>query len=404
MVMTNEINVLLSLIFMSAVAFFPLAYLLVSISAMRRALFSTFLLKHVHALIRLGLPLHKGLEPCGRRAVWGSENDLQEVIKGLDSGELFGEALARVPLPRTSSATEFVRLAGWVQLRPVPRLVSAAEAEALRIGEQSGNLRSAIELVLRQRRQSQDIRSMLKNTFFYPIAMGLIAGAILYGFSVFIMPKIERMFAELDVALPALTRFVFSIPLAQISACIVLSTLLIVLFTRMLQRARPLSLRTDGSLVDLFQRVVFCLPLIRGATKRLFLTEFCKELAMLLRMGTPADHALAAIAGGTVHPVFRDKLNRAIGCIQQGERLPDALEKARFDARVVMAARMAESSSDLPAALLSLSEEFTARSLWATNLFVQLLPPILVLLLGLIIASIALSIFLPLICLMNKMG
>lgn len=402
--MTDELKILVSLVFMSTVTFFPFIYLMISLSTVRRALFSTFLLEHVLALIRLGLPLHKGLEPCGRRTVWGSEHDLQEVIEGLASGELFGEALARVPLSGSSVVTEFVRLACGMQLRSVPRLVSAAEAEVLRIGEQSGNLREAIELVLRQRRRSQDIRRMLKNTLFYPIALGLIAGGILFGISTFIMPKMQKMFVELDVELPVLTQVVFTIPLAQIAVGIVLATFLIIIFVRALQRARPLSLRTGRIFADLFLRLVFCLPLIRGPTKRLFLIEFCKELAMLLRMGTPADHALAAIAGGTVHPVFRDKLKRAIGGIQQGERLPDALEKARFDARVVMAVRMAESSSDLSAALLSLSEEFTAHSRWAANLFVQLAPPMLVLLLGIIVASIALSIFLPLVYLMRQMA
>lgn len=402
MAMTDELVALVSLMIMGAMVSFPVIYIIVHVCAVRRALFGTFLLEHVLALIRLGLPLRKGLEPCGRRAVWGSESDLQEVAKGLDAGELLGEALARVPAVGESAAATLVRVACWAQARPVPRLVSAAEAEVLRLGERSGDLRGAIELVLRQRRRTQDMRRLLMNTLLYPFVLCVAIAILLSSIGAFIVPKMARMYAELDLELPAITRVVFDLPLEFALLWVVLAFSLLYGLIRAAKRARHLS-QGHRFIADLVQRIVYHLPLVRGPTKRLFLVEFCRELAMLMRLGTPADRGLAVIADGTVHPVFRDKLNRAVGCVQQGMPLADALAEAHFDAPVVLTVRMAESSGDLPAALLSLSDEFAVRSQWAANLFARLAPPLLILVLGLVVAAMACGIFLPLINLMYKL-
>jgi len=392
----NELTQVIWLIAPAAVLLFLGVYFVGQAGAVRRTLLSTLLLEQMSALIRLGLPLRRGLEPCEREIGRASRRDLEEVEAGLAAGELLGDALASVPSRGVSLRVLIFRFLCLVQFRPVPRLVSPAEAEALRIGERSGDLLGALDLVLRRRRRSHDIRRMLWNSLFYPLFAGMAAAALLGSVSIYIVPKMARMFEELDLALPTWTQRVIDLPYAHLYGCAVFAALFIFLIVRLAQLSRPL---TPGrrSLTDWTRRILFLLPFIRGATRRLFLIEFCCEAAMLLRMGTPADRALEVIAEGTVHPVYQGRLMRAVEWLRRGEPLADSLEKAGFDGRVVMTVRMAESASDLPEALRSLGEEFAARSNWASNMVVQIVPPILILVLGLLIAAVVVGLFLPLV-------
>ena len=110
----------------------------------RRRMFSTFLLEHIGAIVRLHLPLPEGLQECGNRASSASRRDLRHILRSLDEGWLLGDALAAVPRPDGAGS----RLIQWLRdmgFLPGPfRLVKPAEAEAMRIGEMSGNLSRAV--------------------------------------------------------------------------------------------------------------------------------------------------------------------------------------------------------------------------------------------------------------------
>ena len=76
-------------------------------NAVRRRLFSGFLLEHIAALIRLGLPLKRGISSCGSEVSSLSRRDLEEIENQLGSGSLLVDALAHVPYSLSSIGTLF---------------------------------------------------------------------------------------------------------------------------------------------------------------------------------------------------------------------------------------------------------------------------------------------------------
>lgn len=365
-------------------------------NAVRRALFSTLLLEHVSALIRLGLPLNRGVAPCGQEVSRFSRRDLAEVQKGLGSGELLGDALARVPTRRRALGALIYRFLCFLQFRARAGLVSPAEAEVLRIGERSGNLRDAMQLILDERERSRDVQRLLWNEFVYPLALAVMIGGMITVYFVYIMPAWAHMYRDFDVTLPPWIGKLMAVPVGQLFALAFFLVFLGLLIRRMTRRARSIQKGRSGIRQSL-RRIVFMLPFVQGAIKRLFLVEFCREMAMLLRVDIPADRALAVLADGTLHPLFRDQIGRARNMVHQGYKLSDALERAGLDDRTVGTVRMAESASDLPDALSALADEYAARTTWAANMIAQFIPPLLILLLGAIVGSLAVAIFLPLV-------
>jgi len=352
------------------------------VRATRRRFFSTFLLEHIAALVRLRLPLAKGIADCGGDISFGSASDLRYLADGLNEGLLLGDALAE------------------------DKMVRPAEAEALRIAEMSGDLGRGIALVLKDRRRFAHLRGWLQGTFLYVGAIMVVMSGILAGIMTFIVPKFKRMFDELDVALPTMTRSLVS------GADIVQHTwpfLLFLLVPLFVIAKRPAWLtrslhRGAHDVSDAFYRAVYWIPFLHGATRRELLAEFCRELAMLLRIGTPAHRALYVIAEGTMNPWFRDRVKEAAQLCEEGIDLGAALDRARVDRRTGWFARASVRTSDLADALGALGEDYMEQVAWPILVAVRVTPPALVVCLGIFVGYVVISLFLPLVALSNSMG
>ena len=171
------------------------------------------LLEHISALIRLGLPLKRGISSCGSEVTSLSRRDLEEIENQLGSGTLLGDALACVPYSLSSIGRRFFSFICLLQLRSSPRLVSPSEAEVLRMGERSGDLQEAIRMVLHERERSDDLSRLLRDALIYPVLVFVFMGVIASGILVYIVPKFQKMFAEFDVALPTITLLALDVPL-----------------------------------------------------------------------------------------------------------------------------------------------------------------------------------------------
>ena len=277
---------------------YVLVFVVGQISRVRRLLFSTFLLEHMRALMRLGLPLARGLDACSGQLGPHSARDLENVQEGLSRGELLGDALGRVPFGGVSLFVLVFRFLSFVLARPVARLVTPAEAEVLRIGERSGGLSEAVDLVLDERQRYEEIRSMLRNDLLYPLFLIVTVGAVATGIMTFIMPRMVRMLSDMgmDESFGLAASFA-AFPIMKIGGWGIFCAAMAVLIWRFSLHGRPVA-NEDAPMRDGFRRLLYSVPLVRGALRAAFLIEFCRELGLLLRVETPLPQALEALCEG----------------------------------------------------------------------------------------------------------
>ena len=368
---------------------------------LRRA-FSLLVLEHIYALAKLGLPLTRGMNYCAQGMLSRtSRDDLREVELGLQQGLLVGDALARVPQGGLLHHTS--RL---VTPSTANRLINPAEAEVLRVGEMSGNLAEAVQLVLTERRRHSSIRSSLLAASFYPLALLTVIGGVLAGVMTFIVPKFKKMFEELNVELPAITQTL--IGAADIVATqwywflmmIVMLVTAVLLFRPRL-RARE---RHDWRWGEPVERLIERIPFVYWPLRRAQLAEFCHEMAMLLRVGTPAHRALQVIAEGTLSPWMRERTTLAADLAESGKSLGEALDAAGLDHRAAWFGHALADRADMADALKRLGDDYAEHVSWSAALAVRLIPPLIVLVLGTCVAWVVISIFMPLIKLVNGLG
>ena len=362
--------------------------------ALRRRIFGTMLLEHISALARLGLPVAKGIGTSAPRRSFGWRKDLERIEKGLEEGRLIGDALALVP------GEDFM---GY---NPAHKLVSPAEAEVLRIAEMTGSLGHGIELVLLERRRFASLQNWAFGVFAYPAAVLLVVLSLLSGLMTFVVPKFAAMFRELDVALPTMTHYLISFAdrFKQWWVFLVpLVVLAIILYKRRSVFMRSL-IRGKGRLRDALQRAIYLVPFIHGGIRRAHLGEFCRELAMLLRVGTPAHRALAVIGEGTMNPWFRERVKRAAVLCEHGMGLDVALDKTGLDQRIGWFAQTMTSAPELADSLDVLGEDYMQEVSWPLIVAARIVPPTMVVVIGVLVGFVVVSLFMPLIQLMGSMG
>jgi len=372
------------------------------IRLVRRRLLSTFLLEHVGALTRLGLPLSQGLDACQADLSSGSREDLMDVQIGLNDGLLLGDALAMVPRESSGLLDFLDELLRRLQLEPSPRLVTPAEAEVLRVGEMSGNLSRAVSIVLSERRRESKLRNWLFAVLIYPIVVLLIVSGLLAAIMTWIVPKFDRMFQEMPVELPDMTRSIVAAKGYPWFFDILILAILLFIFFKLTRSARP-HLRRREWLSELRQKLSYLNPLAHGTLRKQGLAELCRELAMLLRVGTPAPRALEALADGTLSPYIRRRLRVAAQFCREGRPIGEALTMAELDPRTAWVLS-AFHDEDLPNALEGLADDYAARISSGGIILGRLLPPAIILFLACAVGYVVIAMFLPLIKLMGAMA
>jgi len=370
--------------------------------AMRRRLLSVFLLEHIGAVVRLHLPLTRGIGACATRLSHASEADLNNIEADLDAGLLLGDALGRTHLLSRgpiASALDLPPSAGECLIRP-------SEAEVLRIAEMTGNLDAGVDIVLAERRRASDVRTWLLGTFAYVIAIVIVLGGVLTGIMTFIVPKFKAMFSELNVTLPRLTQLLlagadvfarrgFFLPLLML--------LIIPLFYWPSSWGRAMT-RAQRGFGEFVQRIVYFIPFIHGPLRRAQLGEFCRELSMLIRVGVPAHRALETIAEGTMNPWFRSRVAEAARLCEQGMPMGEALDRARLNKRPGWFASADASEDSIAAGLNALAETYSQSVAWPMVVAVRVAPPLMIICLGAVVGCVVIGLFLPLLQLISNMA
>jgi len=352
-----------------------------------RAGMGVSLLNHAAAMTRLGLPLRQGLKRCAGRLGKTARHELDAVLSGLDEGQLFGDAMSR-PLVRKRG-----------ELRPkMLGLVSLAEAETLRAGEMSGNLGEAVALVVEGRMSGwRRSRALWGMAYSFLVLLAVAQAGV--GFFV-TNPMLLRMFKEFSMLLPPPTLLALAIG-APASAGFRVLAAVGVLWVVIGRLGGGWTL---GRLPPLWRRLAGLPACALGLGRRRWLARVCHDLAMLLRVGTPAPRALEIVAEATKNPWRADRLLKAARLCGQGVDLGAALTQARVDPAVAWVAGVQTHGGEISAALRRLGDEYVARAAWAERVALEVGSLVVIAIAGLFTVLMAFGLVLPIWKLAASMG
>ncbi len=268
----------------------------------------------------------------------------------------------------------------------------------------AGELGGVLELVLLRLAEFQEKAQKIKNkvvaAMFYPIIVLVIAIAIMAFLLVFIVPKFEAIFADMlgGRPLPALTSFVISISnvVKDNIFLIIGAGIAAVVAFKFVQRQPKGQEAIDG--------IMLKAPLFGDLTRKSAISRFSRTLGTLVTSGVPILQALNITRETAGNVVISQAITKVHDAVKEGESVVAPLDASGvFPPMVISMIDVGEETGQLPQMLLKVAEVYDDEVDNAVEGLTSLLEPIMIVFLAVVVGTIVIALFMPLISIISGM-
>ncbi len=267
----------------------------------------------------------------------------------------------------------------------------------LKAGERSGELELMIRRFVRYMNLVSGARKKVVSALVYPAVLVGLALAMIMVMTVYVIPKFQDFFANMDAELPVLTRAVLSLSLfAERYWLWLLAGVVAAVLALRQWLATP-----SGELA--LDRLKLRLPLLGTVLHRFALSEFCRALGTLLAGGMPLVPAFEIASRAVGNAAVRSRLEPTIEKVREGQPFHRALEDSGIVTDMVVdMIKVGEATGSLDEMLNNVSGFLDEQVEIRMQRILSLLEPILLVIMGGMIASLLMSIYLPLFSLLGE--
>jgi general secretion pathway protein F len=270
-----------------------------------------------------------------------------------------------------------------------PQQFSDFYINMIRSGEASGQISAVLERLVEHLERLKALRESVISAIIYPCILLGVAVISLVAMLGFVVPQFETLFNDMGDALPAPTRFVMVVGKAFTDYAPVMALVILGLFL-LIQRWFKSNTGRRW-----WQSHVLQLPILGRLVLKYNLTLFSRSLGTLLGNGVPLISALHIATQTIGNDILRNALQGIPGKVKGGGKMVDALNSSGiFEPLAINLMKVGEETGRMGPMLLELARIFNADVESGIKRGLTLLEPLLIIVLGLMIASIIVSILL----------
>jgi len=335
--------------------------------------------RQLATLVDAGLPLLRGLRVLQKQEknpnLRGIIGDLALSIEG---GSTFSEGLAQHP-----------------------KVFNRLYVNMVKAGEMGGVLEVVLNRLSEFMEKAQKIKGKVVAAMFYPVAVLIVAVAILGVLMVYVVPKFQEVFEGMleGKKLPAFTRLVLGI-----SATIKDNILMTLAVAAVFVIAFMIFVRTKFGR-RIFDKVKMKMPVLGPVISKVAISRFTRTLGTLVSSGVPILQALTIVKETAGNVIVANAVSAVHESVKEGETITAPLEASNvFPPMVISMVDVGEQTGALPEMLLKIADNYDEEVDNAVAAMTSLLEPIMIVFLAVIVGSIVIAMFLPLIELMNSVG
>jgi type II secretory pathway component PulF len=325
------------------------------------------------SMVEQDAPLQEGLRSIAAET---SERDLARALRELAAEVGQGRSLAEA-------------------MTLQPSVWSPVVVSSLRAGEEADDLAGALRSLAEQQRRMAKIASGMAFPLVYPVLIALIAFGIFGFVAMFIFPKFMQLFLELGMErsdFPASTRLLTSvfgqIPLILVILAVVTAFLIAMWLWMRRTRQGRFNLGLTRLRIPIFGEVSIYTDLARVS----------RTLALLLRGGVDTVRALRLSREAAQEPVLGLALRRAGLVVEEGGSITEGLRETELlPDEFIFRIGSAEKSGALADVLERISEEYVEYADRLARKWVIISGPIIVVILAVVLGFVGISMFLPLV-------
>lgn len=319
-------------------------------------------------LQRAGIPLLASLDALKEQVQNPTfKKVIQQVISDVEGGSALSQALERNPSVFNKLYTSMVRA-----------------------GESSGQLDALLERLAQLGEDELVMHSRIKSATRYPIIVIstlVIAFMLIVGF---VLPKFSSLYSSLNVALPLPTKI-----LLAISEYVRSYWWLIILFFIGVYIAFK-RLLTIPVIRVFWDRLKLKMYIFGPLNLKISMSRFTRVTAVLLKSGLPVLHVLDLVKGTVGNVIIQGAIDQIKKGVTEGKGLSDPMRDTKlFPPMVIQMVASGEVTGKIDDLLLRIADFYDSQVDYTLKNLTSLIEPILIFVLGGMILTIALAIFLP---------
>ncbi|MES9980725.1 MAG: type II secretion system F family protein, partial [Candidatus Thiodiazotropha sp. 6PLUC5] len=259
--------------------------------------------------------------------------------------------------------------------------------QMVRAGEAGGALENVLSRLAVHLEQSQEVRSSLISALIYPAILLFVAISSILILLTYVIPQFSELFMDMGEALPLSTRITMGMAsfLQEYGWVLALGVMLLVFYFKWQMSKRRTAKRWHARLLNL--------GVVGPIVRQVEAARFCRTLGTLLENGVPLLKSVAIVKETIGNFVIADGMDHVIKHLRSGHRLADPLaEHAQFPQFALQMIRVGEESGQLEPMLMQTADILDLETQTLIKRALSLVEPVMILVLGLIIAGVVMSI------------
>ncbi|HEX4647118.1 MAG TPA: type II secretion system F family protein [Verrucomicrobiae bacterium] len=332
--------------------------------------------RQLATLVDAGLPLLRGLRVLEKQEKNATlKGKIGELALSIEGGSTFSEGLAQHP-----------------------KVFNRLYVNMVKAGELGGVLEVVLNRLSEFMEKAQKIKGKVIAAMFYPCAVMVVACTIMMVLMIYVIPQFKEVFAGMmeGKSFPAFTTFVLNISDAiRFHILRVAIGVIVVVFIFMGILRTKLGRR-------FFDKLKLKMPVLGPVISKVAISRFTRTLGTLVSSGVPILQALTIVKETAGNVIIGAAVGAVHESVKEGETITAPLEASGvFPPIVVSMVDVGEQTGALPEMLLKIADNYDEEVDNAVSAMTSLLEPIMIVFLAVIVGSIVIAMFLPLIALMN---
>lgn len=330
----------------------------------------TVFTRQLSTMMKAGLPLMQAFDIVAKGHSNASMTKLLLSVRGdVEQGTSLAEAFAKHP-------KEFDKF--------YCNLVAAGEA--------GGVLETLLDKLATYKEKTQAIKKKVKSALTYPISIVVVAVVLVIVMMMFVLPEFKKVYDSMGAPLPPLTQFMMNISdmFVEHGWLIILALVgSVVGLIQFHQRSPSFQKKVDAWLLKL--------PIFGDIVQKATIARWARTTATLFAAGVPLVEVLDSVAGASGNIIYEEATNEIRSKVNQGISLTSGMQAAQiFPNMVVQMASIGEESGALDDMLNKVAEFYEDEVDNAVAMLSSLMEPVIMVVLGLIIGTILVAMYLPL--------
>ncbi len=335
------------------------------ISVKEKALFANKL----SALVDAGVPIMRSLDLMHRQ----------------QKSALFRRALAAMTAEVNQGSSLGSAMRRW------PKVFDNLSIAMVEAGEAGGVLDETLKRLAKLLEENARLQNQLKAAMGYPVTVLVIAILVFLGMTIFLIPTFAEIFDQLGAELPVFTQMMINLSklLRSTFSIFLVGGIILAFYAFTRYYATPMGRRqVDG--------IFLKLPLFGDLLQKTASAQFCRTMSSLSKAGVPIMMSLEILHDTTNNAVIGDAIRNSRNDISEGVPLSTALALKRvFPEMMVSMLAIGEETGEMDTMLSKVADFYEDEVSTAVKTLTSLIEPVMIVLVGGIVGSILLAMYMP---------